>query len=427
VLHNNSTSTSTHDIARIESSKKSVRKYLGIIAIIISLVLVSIFFAFQFNVSQALQMHLHEQAKAFFSEIVLVRKWVAMHGGVYVPLDKTTGINPYLAQIENAKTTITCGDKVFVLKNPSLVTKELSELPCRSDQVRYKMTSLKPINPDNAPDKFETAALIQFEQGVSEVSALEKNDGTTLFRYMAPLMTDETCLPCHAQQGYVMGDVRGGIAVSLQADQFTLKIRQAQLFMILAGIGVIALVITSIWYISRFFIRDLHQAQEALARMAATDFLTGLANRMSGIQTLAQELARTSRTKTPVSIALMDLDHFKRVNDTYGHNTGDEILKGFSAVLRQNIRRYDTACRYGGEEFLLIMPQTPLDEAVKIANRVLDVLDSAPVSTTNGEIQISISAGVVEIKDGEDIERCIDRADKLLYQAKEDGRGRVYR
>lgn len=419
-------SNSDSHIIRIESAKHSVRKYLGIITIIISLVIASIFFTFQFNVSRALQVHLYEQAKAFFSEIVIVRKWVAKHGGVYVPLDKTTGINPYLVDIEGIEAKITCNEKEFVLKNPSLVTKEISESPFRTGQVRYKMTSLKPINPDNAPDKFEKSALEQFEQGVSEVSIFEKRDGADHFRYMAPLVADETCMTCHAQQGYTVGDIRGGISVTLQAESLMLRIKRAQIFMVIAGFGVIALMIVSIWYISRFFIRDLHYAQEALARMASTDFLTGLANRMAGIQTLTKELGRMSRKKTPLCIALIDLDHFKKVNDTYGHNVGDEILKSFSAILLKNIRNYDTACRYGGEEFLLIMPQTSLEEAVKILNRILDYIKSTPISTTKGNVKTSVSAGVVKAREGEDVDACVDRADKLLYRAKADGRSRIY-
>lgn len=419
-------SNPVNHIARIESTKRSVRKYLGIIAIFVTLVLAGVFFAVQFNVLQTLQLHLHQQARAFFGEIVTVRKWVAKHGGVYVPLDKTSGINPYLESVPGIKTTIACDNGPYVLKNPSLVTKELSDWPSRTGQVRYKMTSLKPINPDNSADHFETSALRRFEQGVGEVGALEKSDGAARYRYVAPLVTDASCLVCHAQQGYAVGGIQGGIAVTLEADKPLLKIRQAQVFIVLAGSAVILLVIASIWFISRLFIRDLQQAQEALTRLATTDFLTGLANRMTGIQTLTQELARTARGKAPLSIALMDLDHFKRVNDTYGHNAGDEILKGFAAIVRQKIRTYDTACRYGGEEFLLIMPQTSLQEAVNVVNRVFDFLRSKPLPTTAGEIKVSISAGVVRAQDGEGVDQCIERADKLLYQAKNDGRGRVY-
>ncbi|UTF51852.1 diguanylate cyclase [Desulfomicrobium sp. ZS1] len=419
-------SNSSNHIARIESAKNSVRKYFGIISIIISLVIASIFFTFQFNVSKALKVHLYKQSKVFFSEIVIVRKWIAQHGGVYVPLDKTTGENPYLAEINGVKSKIFCDDREFVLKNPSLVTRELSESPFRTDQIRYKMTSLDPINPDNAPDKFERSALEQFEEGVSEVSAFEKREDVDYFRYMAPLVTDKTCMTCHAQQGYNIGDIRGGISVTLQADDLILEIKTAQIFMVIAGIGVIALIVASIWYISRFFIRDLHNAQEALSRMASTDFLTGLANRMTGVQTLTKELGRTFRKNTPLCIALIDLDYFKKVNDMYGHNVGDEILKKFSTILLNNIRNYDTACRYGGEEFLLIMPQTSLEEAILISNRVLKQLKLTPILTSKGDIQTSMSAGVVMAKEGDNVDVLVDRADSVLYRAKGDGRSRIY-
>lgn len=418
-------SKSAQHFARLESTKHSVRKYLGIIALLVSLVLLSIFFTLQFNVCQALEIHLHEQAKAFFSEIVVVRQWVAQHGGVYVPLDKTTGINPYLAQIDGVQSTLSCAGKAYALKNPSLVTKELSELPGRSELVRYKMTSLHPLNPDNAPDAFETSALQRFEHGEGEVGILEKNGTSALFRYMAPLVTDQSCLSCHARQGYAVGDIRGGIVVSVKADDLVAKIKQARLFMVLAGIGLLGLLIASIWFISRFFIRDLHQAQETLERMATTDYLTGLVNRRTGIQTLERELARASRAGTPLCVAIMDLDHFKRVNDTYGHNVGDELLQKFSAILREHLRQYDTPCRHGGEEFLLIMPQTTLGGARSIVLRILHALHSTPLSTAKGDIPTSMSAGVIQTHDGENADHCIERADTLLYQAKRDGRGRI--
>ncbi len=413
-------------IDRIETAKNSVRKYLGIISIIISLVISSIFFAFQYNISKAYKINLNNEAKTFFSEIVIVRKWIAQHGGVYVPLDKTTGNNPYLEKIDGIKSKIICDNKEFVLKNPSLVTRELSESPFRTDKVRYKMTSLNPINPHNKPDEFEKYALMQFEKGVSESSTFEKRDDKDYFRYISHLVVDESCMICHAQQGYKVGDIRGGISVTLQASDFMTEINKAKIFMVISGIGVIALIMASIWYISRFFIRDLHNAQEALALMASTDFLTGLANRMTGIQALTKELNRMSRKKTPLSIALIDLDYFKRINDMYGHNVGDEILKNFSTIILNNIRNYDIACRYGGEEFLLIMPQTSLEDAVLILNRILEHLKLKPILTSKGNVQTSMSAGVVMAQEAENVDALVDRADSLLYRAKGDGRSRVY-
>lgn len=287
------------------------------------------------------------------------------------------------------------------------------------------MTSLNPINPNNAPDKFEKSALEQFDSGISEFSTLEKDNDVAYFRYMAPLVVDEACMMCHAQQGYKVGDIRGGISVTVHADDLILEIKRAQIFMVIAGIGVISLIIASIWYISRFFIRDLQQAQEALARMASTDFLTGLSNRMTGYKTLAKELDRMSRKKTSLCIAMIDLDHFKNINDTYGHNVGDEILKIFSTILIDNIRKYDTACRYGGEEFLLIMPETSFEDAFIILNRILKNLKLKPILTSKGDIQTSMSAGVVMAKEDEDADSFVDRADSFLYRAKGDGRGRI--
>ena len=118
-------------------------------------------------------------------------------------------------------------------------------------------------------------------------------------------------------------------------------------------------------------------------------------------------------------------DLFKKINDTYGHNVGDEVLIALAHVLQTNIRECDMACRYGGEEFLLIMPDTTLKDAFVGVTRLLDMIRNTPAKTAKGDVAFTFSAGVTGVTVGEQVDDIINRADMLLYEAKSRGRNQV--
>ncbi|NOZ48470.1 MAG: DUF3365 domain-containing protein, partial [Chloroflexi bacterium] len=154
--------------------------------------------------------------RAFFQQIVLTRRWIAQHGGVYVLKGPDVEPNPYLYRIPDLKVDITDDEgQVYTLRNPALVTRELSELAEKQGIFKFHITSLKLINPNNAPDAFETKALNAFEAGETEVWQHEGSAKQRRFRYMAPLYVESACLRCHGFQGYKVGQVRGGISVSI--------------------------------------------------------------------------------------------------------------------------------------------------------------------------------------------------------------------
>ena len=156
--------------------------------------------------------------RAFFQQIVLTRRWIAQHGGVYVLKGPDVEPNPYLYRIPGLKVDITDDEgQVYTLRNPALVTRELSELAEQQGIFKFHITSLKLINPNNAPDAFETEALNAFEAGETEVWQSEGTGEQRQFRYMAPLYVESACLRCHGFQGYKIGQVRGGISVSVPA------------------------------------------------------------------------------------------------------------------------------------------------------------------------------------------------------------------
>jgi diguanylate cyclase (GGDEF)-like protein len=167
--------------------------------------------------------------------------------------------------------------------------------------------------------------------------------------------------------------------------------------------------------------RVAERTQE-LERLAATDQLTGLANRRKLDELLVYEAARANRHRHPLSIAIADVDHFKAVNDTHGHQAGDVVLIAVGHLLRAAIRETDTAGRWGGEEFLIVSPQVGLDGALQMAERLRERIAHATLPAVGSK---TCSFGVAELRPGETIEEMVRRADAALYRAKRSGRNRV--
>ncbi len=159
-----------------------------------------------------------EAARAYFDLIVVTREWNARHGGVYVFVDEDTVPNPYLPP--EGRSLETAAGQPLARINPAFMTRQISELAVREDHPRLHITSLTPLRPQNAPSDWEKKALTRFENGTREVAELDTVASPPQFLYMAPLFVTEPCLPCHAKQGYKLGDVRGGISVSLPAGRY---------------------------------------------------------------------------------------------------------------------------------------------------------------------------------------------------------------
>lgn len=170
--------------------------------------------------------------------------------------------------------------------------------------------------------------------------------------------------------------------------------------------------------------QDLQHALDENRALAAHDALTGLLNRRSLQEVLHVEQQRSLRGHSKLLVALVDLDHFKTVNDTFGHHTGDAVLQLFAQLSKRNLRATDVVGRWGGEEFLIVMVETDLPVAQEVLNRLREVLARASVPCTP-DLQASCSMGLTRHAPGETVEDTIRRADKALYMAKQHGRNRV--
>ncbi len=429
-----------------------------------------------------LEKFLHQQARVLYQQVVITRSWNASYGGVYVRKAPGMETNKYLYEVgpghgEKSKVVPEITDKngnVYTLKNPALMSRELSELTNKHSDIRFHLTSLRTINPNNAPDDFETRSLKQFESGSKETSEFSQQGGKSYYRFMAPLYVEQGCLSCHGFQGYKVGDVRGGISLTLPMDR-ELELLAASRNRFILGAGMLfLLVIATIILGSRYVVtRPLRIMQRFSANMGTSQQLPDfLIKRHDEVGLLAQELTSTNATlllqrkqigertlklehdshtdaltslynrrylfsegtrlyerwqHDGVSIALLmiDIDHFKHINDKYGHQVGDDVLAEVARVLKQQCRPYDLVARYGGEEFVVMLEATSSGSGVSTAQRIRQNITDNTVKLGHRELHVTVSIGVVEGNNLGDFESTLRKADAALYQAKESGRNRI--
>jgi diguanylate cyclase (GGDEF)-like protein len=362
---------------------------------------------------------IHLQAcRSLFEQIEMVRSWNAKHKGVYVAITESVTPNPYL--IDPMRDITVNPDLMLTKINPSLMTREISRLTEQQSGAIMRITSLNLLNPDNEALPHEQVALMQFEKGISEKWQHMRDKGKSIFFYMAPLKTDDSCLQCHGSQGYRTGDIRGGISIALplQAPFPWKGITLIHAVLLVSGLGGIL-----------YFGTALNRAHESLKHQATIDALTGIFNRRSFSEKIAVEFANCRRNNRPLSLIMCDVDWFKKFNDTYGHNAGDDCLVRIAAVMKQSLRRPTDFCaRYGGEEFIMVLPDTSENGAMHVAERIRqNVLNLDIDHETSPVKKVSVSLGVVTGDPAltSDYEQLTIQSDKALYQAKALGRNRV--
>lgn len=462
---------------------KSVGVKLGILA---SGVLLAVFVAATLwadsYMRRNIELVMYRQAQSLHKQVVLMRHWSASYGGVYVRKQPGVETNLYLYQVGpgggKPSTVIPeiRDDKgnVYTLKNPALMGRELSELTEKYADIRFRLTSLHPVNPLNSPDDFERRSLESFAAGTKEATGFSQINGKQYYRYMAPVYVEEACLQCHGFQGYKTGDVRGGISVSLPVEREALVFMENRgRFIFLAGL-ISVLIGTTIILGSYFIImrplramtryagsmgghqslppqitsrqdevgllaRELNSANTALHAQREqlhqrtlqleyenrSDALTDLYNRRYLFSEGARLYERWQRDGAELAILLMDLDHFKRINDTYGHQAGDQVLIEVAHILKQHCRPYDLVARYGGEEFVIMLEASTHNSGESTAKRIHQSIGEHAIKYEDKELLVTASIGVVEGKDLGDFDTALRKADEALYQAKESGRNRI--
>jgi diguanylate cyclase (GGDEF)-like protein len=387
------------------------KQFIRRITVIISLFTIGMILGLFIKNNQLLKREVESRARSHFDNILLTRRWNANYHGLYV--EKTEGVtsNPYL----HSPDIVSSDGTVYTKKNPALMTREISELATTDSLYSFHITSLNPINPDNQADDFETNALRSFEKGEVEAIQKFKEDGKTIYRYMAPLVVEVSCLNCHAEQGYQEGDIRGGISVNIDITEIEGAQRWNNiLIFILSTLSLSVLLILTYLFI-RQLMKKIDENQSAIKALAVTDELTQLHNRRFFFEKLSQEHSRTIRHKRNMACIMMDIDFFKKFNDTYGHQVGDLVLKRVAQVLQEKARTTDTLARYGGEEFIVLLPETDVPGAEIFAEKMRDAVETEVITTDdNQKLKVAISLGVCGLNSKE-LSNCEDETVIVKY------------
>jgi diguanylate cyclase (GGDEF)-like protein len=170
---------------------------------------------------------------------------------------------------------------------------------------------------------------------------------------------------------------------------------------------------------------EVSRQAELLQQISIRDALTGTYNRRFLDERLKEEVMRAARYGQPLSAALLDIDHFKSINDSLSHAIGDDVLRALAVVVSEQLRDTDLLVRYGGEEFVLLLPLTALDNAGKAAEKVRAAVEGHDWRSLHPDLRVTVSIGVAQVADADDPDKLIDAADRKLYEAKKAGRNRV--
>ncbi len=405
----------------------SLRKYAVVSILFWSIVfLLSIYLNYQQRTKHLIDIAT-TIAHSSFEKDILYRRWNAAHGGVYARESAITTPNPYLYVSERDIST-PLGTQLTMI-NPAYMTRQVHEIGQLENGIQGHITSLNPLRPENKPDAWERQALEQFERGIKEVSSLEKMNGQSYLRWMKPLITENGCLVCHEQQGYKVGQIRGGISQSVPMSLLDNIMKEGLSALWLTHIGLWLFGVLLVCYFYRAQLQkilDLSTANKKLVDLALTDVLTGLSNRRHAMQIVEQLWAESVDNEKPLACMMIDADGFKEINDSYGHDAGDIVLCELAIELQDSVRTDDMVCRLGGDEFLIICPDTNQEGAMHIANLVHAKVSGLTVDVAGGQWQGSISVGVAVKTDAmQRIDELIKNADNGVYTAKASGKNCV--
>ena len=386
---------------------------------------------------------LFQQSSTLFNNIVTVRKWSSDHGAVYVKSHKGIEPNPYLKNNH----TYTKDNELLIKINPAWMTRQLSDISNKSEDFYFKITSLEPINPINIPDAFEKKALNDLEKNKDKkfFTSIEENK----YSLLGYLKAEPSCLECHAHQNYKVGDIMGGLRISVPIDTYKQNIEildsktdflyTITILTSLVFILIISFTINSIY--SRELnieklnktlekkvnkrTKELSEANKKLLEISTMDYLTNLPNRRHFFEMGLKSLHIAKRKNSDLSIICIDIDFFKNINDTYGHNIGDEVLKLITQNMNKYIRKSDIIARIGGEEFSILLNNTNEENAYNLAEKIRSHIESLTYKNDKIEIKTTISLGISQLKkEDNDLDSIIIRADKALYEAKNTGRNK---
>lgn len=400
-----------------------IKPYLISLSVVVILFVLAAFMFLYNRTNQIMLQRVREQAITYVDLINHAKSWNLDYGGMYVEKKGGVESNAYLKELGINPDIKTESGRTFTVRNHAIMISEISRRSETQDGVQFRITSLWPLDPQNKPDDFEREGLTHLTGGDREYYRFFSELPLPVFRYLKPMYADRTCLECHPGHNYKYGDVIGAVSVSIPVALITEETQTTQLLVLFSSVISICLVLFIVYMLTWRLAIKLDEAQQRLNLLASTDPLTGLNNRRHVMERLEEELQRSHRLNEPLSIISIDIDHFKSINDTYGHPCGDLVLQQLAEMLRNNVRSYDVVGRIGGEEFLIINPGTSLEDALALAERILAAVRAEPVTDGECSVSITISAGIAVVTNEDlNVGTLLRRVDRALYKAKEQGR-----
>ncbi|WP_170130719.1 diguanylate cyclase [Sphaerotilus hippei] len=309
---------------------------------------------------------------------------------------------------------------------------------------RYQELAINPTQPDNRARGWELQVIEAFRAGGAEERFLTTGSGAAqMLHYARPLrVVNEACLRCHGSPeaapaalvakygrqggfGWRVGEVVGAQIVSVPARTAFARVDSTFLHYLGASAALFLSFFAVLnWMLSRTVLQPIVSSNQRLAKLASRDGLTGAANRRRFLAQLDGEIRRCGTQGAPLSVIMIDLDHFKRINDEHGHAVGDEVLRSCCRRVKRRLGPSDVLGRLGGEEFAVLLPATDESGAGQMAALLLLAISGKPMQQAG---QVTASLGVARHRAGETGAQLLERADAALYRAKREGRNRVVR
>ncbi|MGL1893874.1 MAG: response regulator [Spirochaetaceae bacterium] len=309
------------------------------------------------------------QTRVAYEKDVLYRKWASSHGGVYVPVTELTQPNPGLSHIPERDIQTPSGIKL-TLVNPAYMTRQVHEMGADIYQFKGRITSLNPINIINTPDEWESKALRLFETGVTEVTEVVEEDGVKILKYMNALVTEESCLKCHAIQGYKVGEIRGGLGVSLSLKELEDSFKDTIRFEYITHFTIWFIGLITILFISRILKKRIREQKEYIKKLALSksheekekqslSITLGsigegvITTDMNGVVTRMNNIAQELTGWNLLDARNREISTVFKITDVHDSNQNipirDMVLKS-NTPIKQN---YYLTCRSNNNKFLI--------------------------------------------------------------------------
>jgi diguanylate cyclase (GGDEF)-like protein len=372
---------------------KFIKRYVIILGVVWSLAIVVVLFSHFKDDRQHTIDRVLIRAESLLERDILYRDWSAGHGGVYVPVSEKSPPNPHLEFLPGRDVESVDG-RQLTLVNPSYMTHQAFKLSNDAGGSLSKITSLKVLNPANAPDEWERQSLLKFEQGVDSVSGVVSIQGVQFVRTMRPFFVEEKCIKCHAAQGYKLGEIRGGISIAIPLrpaleTAWHHNVTTVGLFALLWIIGLCGLALLgyrlkcqSTLALESDQRRD--QAEMNLHFLSNFDRRTNLPNRFMFDKHLQDSFQRVASQGGQVAVAAFELLNFKQIVDTFDHPTGDALLKIMAERLATLLPMEESIARFGEDRLLFSLTLQDGQSVVPTVEEILKQVNR-PITLENQE------------------------------------------